>query len=195
MFLQPNRVSSQLPKLWCLDLLSTLAGHITFLSLLLYLEVPLGTLSEEQSPVPVSIGSSLLSYFLIMSTPHPQGRLRHLGPMGFTHLFTDIYWASALPRLSLACSRYSSVENAPSPCPQGVYSLTENTVITMLTGLVLPAEEMHRARGLHDGNASGNLEAQEGQLRNWYQSVPNSEGWVDGQVKKKTVSGKRNIFS
>ena len=61
--------------------------------------------------------------------------------------------------------------------------------------LVLAAEEMHRAWGLHDGDASWNLEAQEGQLRNWYQSVANSEGWVDGQVKKKTVSGKRNIFS
>ena len=49
----------------------------------------------------------------------------------------------------------------------------------MLTGVVLAAEEMHRAWGLHDGDASWNLEAQEGQLRNWYQSVANSEGWVD----------------
>lgn len=64
----------------------------------------------------------------------------------------------------------------------------------MLTRVVLAAEEMHRARGTHDGDASWNLEAQEGQLRNWYQSGPNSEGWVDGQVNK-TISGKRNIFS
>lgn len=195
MFLQPNLVSSQLPKLRCLDLLSIWAGHITFLSLLLYLEVPLDTLSEEQSAVPVSFGSRLLSYFLIMSTPHPQGRLTHLGPMGFTHLFTDIYWASALPRPSCASSGYSSVENTPSPCPRGVYSLTENTVITMPTGVVLAADELHRTLGTQDGDASWNLEALEGPLRSWYQSMPSSEGWVDGQVRKKTISGERNIFS
>lgn len=65
----------------------------------------------------------------------------------------------------------------------------------MLTGVVLAADEMHRTLGTQDGDASCNLEALEGSLRNWYQSMPSSEGWVDGQVRKKTVSGERNIFS
>ena len=126
--------------------------------------------------------------------PTPQGRLTHLGPVGFIHLFTDIYWASALPRPSCVCGGYSSVENTPSPCPQGVYSLTENTVITVLM-VVLAAGEMHRTLGTQDGEALWNLEALEGPLRNWYQSMTSSEGCVDGQVRKKTVSGERNIFS
>ena len=124
----------------------------------------------------------------------PQGRLTHLGPVGFIHLFTDIYWASTLPRPSCVCRGYSSVENTASPCPQGVYSLTENTVITILM-VVLAAAEMHRTLGTQDGDALWNLEALEGLLRNWYQSMTSSEGWVDGQVRKKTVSGERNIFS
>lgn len=66
-----------------------------------------------------------------------------------------------------------------------------------MTMVVLTAEEIQGALGMRDGGggwASSNLEAS-GRPAEELMSMLNAERRVDGQVKQKSISGRRNIFS
>ena len=60
--------------------------------------------------------------------------------------------------------------------------------------VVLTAEETQGALGVYDGGSSSNLEAS-GRPAEELTSTLNAERWVDGRVKQKSISGRRNIFS